>query len=62
VSKLLPMPKPHLEQALRQLHADYQARMVATSSWGASGDSGEAGREFLEQISAHFWELVPGGP
>ncbi|MER7000272.1 helix-turn-helix domain-containing protein [Streptomyces sp. NPDC000410] len=60
VSKLLAIPKRHLEDALRQLHTDYQARMVTTSSWGASGGSGEEGKEFLDGIVDHFWELAPG--
>ncbi|MFE7774581.1 helix-turn-helix domain-containing protein [Streptomyces sp. NPDC057445] len=58
VGKLLPMPKERLENVLQQLHADYQARMVTTSSWGDSGGSGEAGREFLERVVEHFWELT----
>lgn len=58
LARLLPVSRPRLEAALRQLHAEYQARMVATSSWGASGGSGEAGREFLDRIAEHFWALA----
>ncbi|WP_175408857.1 helix-turn-helix transcriptional regulator [Streptomyces sp. TRM64462] len=58
-AKLLPLRRHHLEDVLQQLHADYQARMVATFSWGDSGGSGgEAGREYLEQILDHFWALA----
>ncbi|MFG3494776.1 helix-turn-helix domain-containing protein [Streptomyces sp. NPDC047928] len=58
-AKLVPMDRGRLEGALQQLHADYHARMVATFSWGDSGGSGgEAGREFLDRISDHFWALV----
>ncbi|MEU6877870.1 helix-turn-helix transcriptional regulator [Streptomyces sp. NPDC046712] len=56
--KLLPMPKRTLEYALQRLHTEYHAKMVATSSWGASGDSGESGREYLDAIVQHFWEAV----
>ncbi|NUK41229.1 helix-turn-helix transcriptional regulator [Streptomyces lunaelactis] len=61
VAKLLPMDRNDLEDVLQQLHADYQSRMVATLSWGsASQDTGEAGREFLERIVEHFWEVAQG--
>ncbi|WP_254705781.1 helix-turn-helix domain-containing protein [Streptomyces vilmorinianum] len=53
--KMLPMPKRVLEAALQRLHTDYHAKMAATSSWGASGDSGAAGREYLDGIVEHFW-------
>ncbi|MDT9689771.1 helix-turn-helix transcriptional regulator [Streptomyces sp. P9(2023)] len=56
--KLLPLPKRVLESALQRLHTDYHAKMAATSSWGASGDSGAAGREYLDGIVAHFWDAV----
>jgi transcriptional regulator with XRE-family HTH domain len=59
VGKMLPLERGHLQDVLQQLHADYQARMVATLSWGAaSDDSGEPGREFLDRIVDHFWELA----
>ncbi|MEU4267151.1 helix-turn-helix transcriptional regulator [Streptomyces sp. NPDC026092] len=58
VVKLLPLPKRVLEAALQRLHTDYHAKMVATSSWGASGASGDAGREYLDGIVAHFWDAV----
>ncbi len=57
------MPKQHLEPVLEQLHADYQSKMVATLSWGgASGTAGagDAGREFLADIVAHFWAFAGG--
>ncbi|MFB9390477.1 helix-turn-helix domain-containing protein [Streptomyces coeruleoprunus] len=58
-AKLLPMRRDHLEDVLQQLHADYQARMVATFSWGETGGSGgEAGREYLDRIVDHFWALA----
>ncbi|MEU9860869.1 helix-turn-helix transcriptional regulator [Streptomyces sp. NPDC047971] len=58
VVKLLPIPKRTLESALQRLHTDYHARMAATSSWGASGDSGDSGRAYLDEIVDRFWELV----
>ncbi|MEE1757122.1 helix-turn-helix domain-containing protein [Streptomyces sp. SP18CS02] len=58
-SKLVPMRRDHLEDVLQQLHTDYQTRMVATSSWGATGDSGgDSGRAYLERIVDHFWALA----
>ncbi|MCX4819476.1 helix-turn-helix domain-containing protein [Streptomyces sp. NBC_01142] len=59
VSKMLPMERHHLEDVLAQLHTDYQSRTVATLSWGStSADTGEAGRDFLDRIVDHFWELA----
>ncbi|GGT29947.1 DNA-binding protein [Streptomyces kurssanovii] len=61
VGKMLPLERGHLQDVLQQLHADYQSRMVATLSWGAaSDDTGEPGREFLDRIVDHFWELARG--
>ncbi|WP_437111286.1 helix-turn-helix domain-containing protein [Streptomyces sp. enrichment culture] len=58
-AKLLPMRREHLEDVLQRLHSDYQARMVATYSWGDSGGSGgEAGREYLDRIVDHFWSMA----
>ncbi|MFB7372872.1 helix-turn-helix domain-containing protein [Streptomyces sp. NPDC056222] len=58
VVKLLPIQKRTLEFALQRLHTDYHAKMAATSSWGASGDSGDSGRAYLDGIVDRFWELV----
>ncbi|MFJ6794281.1 helix-turn-helix domain-containing protein [Streptomyces sp. NPDC091268] len=63
LSKLLPVPKQHLEYVLEQLYNDYQSKMVATLSWGsASGEAGtgDAGREFLAGIVERFWYLAGG--
>lgn len=62
-SKLLPLPRHHLQDVLEQLHTDYQGRMVSTMSWGSSGSTaestaGDAGREFLDRIVDHFWALA----
>ncbi|MFF8378962.1 helix-turn-helix domain-containing protein [Streptomyces sp. NPDC015661] len=56
--KLVPLPRPVVESALRELHAEYHARMAATSSWGASGATGDEGRAFLDEITGHFWAAV----
>ncbi|MER8231811.1 helix-turn-helix transcriptional regulator [Streptomyces sp. NPDC094049] len=55
VVKMLPLPKRTVETALQRLHTEYHARMAATSSWGASGTTGEEGREYLEDVVARFW-------
>ncbi|MFI6383325.1 XRE family transcriptional regulator [Streptomyces sp. NPDC050658] len=63
VTKLLPVPKRHIERVLQQLHTDYQARMVRTLSWGSGPGadvSGNAGREYLERIVEHFWTQLSG--
>ncbi|MGW8365571.1 helix-turn-helix transcriptional regulator [Streptomyces wedmorensis] len=56
--KMLPLPKRKLESALQRLHTDYHARMAATSSWGASGATGDEGRAYLDDITVHFWAAV----
>ncbi|WP_374200851.1 helix-turn-helix domain-containing protein [Streptomyces bambusae] len=62
LTKLLPVPKGHLEWVLEQLYDDYQSRMVATLSWGSGGEAGNggAGRDFLADIVGHFWALARG--
>ncbi len=61
VAKLLPLDRQHLEDVLEELHSAYQSRMVATLSWGTTTqDTGSAGREFLDRIVDHFWELARG--
>lgn len=56
--KILPLPRPALEVALQRLHGEYHAKMAATSSWGASGGSGDEGRAYLERIVDHFWNAI----
>ncbi|MER7516308.1 helix-turn-helix transcriptional regulator [Streptomyces sp. NPDC126499] len=58
VAKLLPLPKRTVEDALQRLHADYHSTMAATSSWGASGGTGDTGRAYLDEITDHFWAAV----
>ncbi|GHF84552.1 DNA-binding protein [Streptomyces filamentosus] len=58
VTRLLPLPKRVVEPVLARLHAEYHARMAATSSWGASGATGDEGRAYLEEIGDHFWAAV----
>lgn len=63
LTKLLPVPKAHLERVLEQLHGEYQSRMVATLGWGgAQGEagSGDSGREFLADIVDRFWSVAGG--
>ncbi|CAM5368822.1 helix-turn-helix domain-containing protein [Streptomyces tanashiensis] len=56
--KMMPLPKRVVESALQRLHTEYHARMVATSSWGASAATGDEGRAYLGEITAHFWAAV----
>ncbi|MGN9760694.1 XRE family transcriptional regulator [Streptomyces sp. SD31] len=62
VGKMVPLDRRLLENALQQLHQDYQGQMTATLSWGGGGsDSSAAGREYLERIVERFWATVGGG-
>lgn len=58
VTRLLPLSKRVVEPVLARLHAEYHAHMAATSSWGASGATGDEGRAYLEEIGDHFWAAV----
>ncbi|MGJ7417505.1 helix-turn-helix domain-containing protein [Streptomyces cinereoruber] len=58
VVRMVPLPRRTVEAALQRLHGDYHARMAATSSWGASGGSGDAGRAYLDDVIGHFWTYV----
>lgn len=58
VSKVVPLDKREVENALRELHEDYQGQMTATLSWGNSPSSEQAqqtGDHFLARIVDHFW-------
>ncbi|MDT9700636.1 helix-turn-helix transcriptional regulator [Streptomyces sp. P17] len=60
VGKLVPLDRRLLEDALQELHREYQGQMVATLNWGGgdSGGSSASGREFLDRIVNHFWTRV----
>ncbi|MFB6552152.1 helix-turn-helix domain-containing protein [Streptomyces sp. NPDC056405] len=63
VAKVAPLDRRVLENVLQVLHQDYQGHMTATLSWGGgSGDSHEAGRDFLDRIVEHFWTAVEKHP
>lgn len=64
VGKLVPLPKPVVQEVLRQLHEEYQSTMVATLNWGGGGsadESGRAGQAFLGRLVARFWERAGEG-
>ncbi|MFD5080768.1 XRE family transcriptional regulator [Streptomyces sp. NPDC058371] len=61
VGKMVPLDRRILEEALQELHTDYQGQMTATLSWAsgsAAGDSSDAGRDFLDRIVDNFWSMV----
>ncbi|MEU9415274.1 XRE family transcriptional regulator [Streptomyces sp. NPDC051000] len=63
LSKMLPVPKAHLERVLERLHGEYQSRMVATLSWGGgegTAGTGDSGREYLTDIVNRFWAIAGG--
>ncbi|WP_256096394.1 helix-turn-helix transcriptional regulator [Streptomyces sp. LUP30] len=58
VGRIVPLDRRLLEDALQELHRDYQGRMVATLSWGggsAAGEASDAGDDFLDRIIDAFW-------
>ncbi|MHC3475291.1 helix-turn-helix domain-containing protein [Streptomyces sp. 7R007] len=61
VGKMVPLDRRLLEDALQQLHQDYQGQMVATLNWGGGGaadGSSDAGRAYLDRVVDHFWAAV----
>jgi transcriptional regulator with XRE-family HTH domain len=61
VGKMVPLDRRLLENALQEMHTDYQGQMVATLSWAggsSAADAGDSGREFLDRIVDHFWSMV----
>jgi transcriptional regulator with XRE-family HTH domain len=61
LTKLLPLHRRLLEDALQDMHTEYQRQMVTTPAWGtgsAATDAGDAGQYFLDRIVEHFWSMV----
>lgn len=64
MAKLLPtVPKRSLERVLERLNDEYHQRSFASLSWiDTSSETGRdpaaAGREYLRDVSAHFWALL----
>ncbi|PWI15483.1 transcriptional regulator [Streptomyces sp. Act143] len=60
VGKIVPLDRRLLEDALQELHRQYQGQMVATLSWGSGGDNGASasGQDFLDRIVDNFWTNV----
>lgn len=62
VAAMAPLDRRLIQDALRELHQEYQGQMTATLSWGAgSGDHSATGRAFLDGIVERFWTAVQGG-
>ncbi|EFL34951.1 conserved hypothetical protein [Streptomyces viridochromogenes DSM 40736] len=63
VAKVVPLDRRFLEDALQELHQDYQGHMAATLSWGGgSSEAGDLARDFLDRIVEHFWTTVQENP
>ncbi|MFF5495552.1 helix-turn-helix domain-containing protein [Streptomyces aquilus] len=58
VGKIVPLDRRLLEDALQELHREYQGQMVATLSWGGSNGADASGQDFLDRIVDHFWTNV----
>ncbi|MFI5824047.1 helix-turn-helix domain-containing protein [Streptomyces rishiriensis] len=64
VGRIVPLDRRLLENALQELHRDYQRQMVATLGWGggsAAGDASDAGEDFLDRIVDTFWTRLGKG-
>ncbi|MGI5348111.1 helix-turn-helix domain-containing protein [Streptomyces sp. CA-250714] len=62
VCELVPLPREYIAEGLRALNAAYQSTTAASLGWGqpASASSRDAGRAFLDEILAHFWQAIEG--
>lgn len=61
ITKMLALDRHLLEDVLQEMHTDYQGLMTATLTWAngtAATDTGDAGRDYLDRITDHFWSLV----
>lgn len=61
LGKMIPLDRRLLEDALQEMHTEYQGRMVATLSWGdgsAAADADDSGRDFLDRIVDQFWAML----
>ncbi|MFF8974577.1 XRE family transcriptional regulator [Streptomyces sp. NPDC014995] len=61
VGAIVPLDRRLLEEALQELHRNYQGHMVATLRWGdgsAAGEASDTGRDFLDRIVETFWAAV----
>ncbi|WP_394430295.1 helix-turn-helix domain-containing protein [Streptomyces sp. SGAir0957] len=60
LTRLVPVQRREAEDVLHEMHLEYQALMTSTLSWGggASAQSGDAGREFLDRILDEFWSRI----
>lgn len=60
IAKLIGMERRDLQDALRDMHQEYQTLMAATlSRAGGTTASGEDGRRYLDEIVDHFWSRLP---
>jgi transcriptional regulator with XRE-family HTH domain len=60
IARLVSMDRRDLREPLRAMHQEYQTLMAATlSRAGGTTASGEAGRQFLDDIVNHFWSRIP---
>ncbi|MFD7712237.1 XRE family transcriptional regulator [Streptomyces sp. NPDC059785] len=61
LGKMVPLNRRLLEDALQELHTDYQGQTVATLSWAAgpaAGAAADAGQDFMDRIVEIFWSTV----
>ncbi|MDT3398419.1 helix-turn-helix transcriptional regulator [Streptomyces sp. B1866] len=62
VARLVPLPRPAVERALRELYGQYQSHLTATLSRGTAADAAAAqARAFLEGIVDRFWAAAGEG-
>ncbi|MEV6957956.1 helix-turn-helix transcriptional regulator [Streptomyces sp. NPDC051207] len=61
IARLVSIDRRDLQEPLRAMHQEYQTLLAATlSRAGGATASGEAGRQFIDDIVDTFWSRLPG--
>lgn len=60
VARVVPLPRGHVEDALRTLHEEYASLTTASLAWGQPTGAGtrDASRDFLDHVLDHFWTAL----
>ncbi|MDG9717784.1 helix-turn-helix transcriptional regulator [Streptomyces sp. DH24] len=60
IARLVSLDRRDLQEPLRAMHQEYQTLLAATlSRAGGATASGEAGRQFIDDIVNNFWSRIP---
>ncbi|MDJ1132867.1 helix-turn-helix transcriptional regulator [Streptomyces iconiensis] len=60
VTRIVPLPRPYVEDGLRALQEAYASVTTASLGWGQASSAGarDASRDFMADILDHFWDAM----